>query len=153
MTALLLIILPFLVFAIPHYTPWFNSYIVASGSMEPNVPTGSAIVVRQVSPETIEEGDIITFSDSDDRPATTTHRVVEIREQDGDIQFKTKGDANEEPDPYWVGEEDLVGRVDLTIPALGKAIVAVNNTYGYLMLIILPSLVLLTYEIRNIIRR
>lgn len=152
-SVLLLILTPFLVFAIPHYTPWFNSYIVTSGSMEPNIPTGSAIVVREVQAEQVENGEIITFSDSGGQQATTTHRVVDIRERDGDIEFKTKGDANEESDPSWVNEDDLVGRVDLTIPFLGKAIVAINTGYGYVLLILIPSLILIAQELRIMLQQ
>jgi signal peptidase len=152
-TILLLVILaPFLLFAVPQMTPWFNSYIVTSGSMEPSIPTGSAIVVRNVKPSQIDEGDVITFSSTDEEgEATTTHRVIDIRSSDGEREFKTKGDANPSPDPRWVSGEDLVGKVILTIPELGRIVVTLDNVYGYALLVVIPGLLLLVHETRRIV--
>ena len=39
-----------------------KTYYVVSGSMEPQIPVGSMIYVRECEPSKLKEGDIITFS-------------------------------------------------------------------------------------------
>ena len=66
-------------------------YVVYSGSMEPKIPTGAVVFIKEgaYSPET---GDIITFHNED---TVVTHRVV--KKEEG--TFITKGDANKNADP------------------------------------------------------
>lgn len=47
---------------------------VVSGSMEPEIPVGSLIMVQYEEPETIEEGEVIAFVH---RGSVVTHRVVQ----------------------------------------------------------------------------
>ena len=66
-------------------------YVVYSGSMEPEIPTGAVVFTKEgeFSPK---KGDIITFHNGD---TVVTHRVVK---KEKDI-FITKGDANKTEDP------------------------------------------------------
>lgn len=143
---------PFLIFAIPQLTPWFNSYIVTSGSMEPSIATGSAILVKNTDGSKIEPDDIITFSSKDESgPATTTHRVINVTNESGELSFQTKGDANENPDPRRVPESAVVGKVAMTIPVLGKLIFSLDNVYGYVLLVVIPGAMMVVYELRRMI--
>ena len=54
------------------YTP----FAVLSGSMEPELPVGSMVFVRQVEPTDIAVGDNATFYRSDG--AVVTHQVYQI---------------------------------------------------------------------------
>jgi signal peptidase I len=84
---------------------------VASGSMEPTLPTKSLINVDDEAGYTV--GDIITFYADDGD--LTTHRLVEVAD---DGSLITKGDANPTPD-VWdkpVFEEDVVGKVVYMTP-------------------------------------
>jgi signal peptidase I len=77
-----------------------HMYIVLSGSMEPTFNARSMVFVKPVSPESIQKGDIITFTGAGGSKALTTHRVVGIeRDANGKLQFTTKGDANQVVDP------------------------------------------------------
>lgn len=83
---------------------------VATGSMEPSVPSGSVIVSRPVDPLEVDVGDVIVFwsptgatvsGGSDGAFQTTestliTHRVVSIHGDGAERTFRTKGDGNEE---------------------------------------------------------
>lgn len=83
---------------------------VASGSMEPTLPTNSFINVDEEAG--YEVGDIITFHADDGD--LTTHRLVEI----ADDSLVTKGDANPTPD-VWdepVVASDVVGKVVYMTP-------------------------------------
>ena len=55
----------------------YKVYNVLTGSMSPTIKVGGLIIVKEVSPQNIQEGDVITFrSSSTDN--VTTHRVIDI---------------------------------------------------------------------------
>jgi len=121
-------------------------FFVSSGSMEPTVPVGSIVVVKPVGLTTLKEGDIICFGDLQEQ-LIITHRIVEIT-YDG---FITKGDANEESDPFIVEKKDVIGKVVFTIPYLGYLSYFVKTPFGFMLLIILPATIIIAREIRSII--
>ena len=92
---------------------------VVSNSMYPTFERGDLIFVRGVdSPDEIKQGDIIVFQLKGD-PETKVHRVVEIENNNGQVQFKTKGDHNPNIDPWDVSFEEVKGKVLFWIPKLG----------------------------------
>ena len=68
----------------------YQSFLVQSGSMEPAIMIGDIVVVQKQNQ--YFKNDVITFLNKDQR--VVTHRIIEIKETDGEIQFITKGDAN-----------------------------------------------------------
>lgn len=93
----------------------FKPYAVVSGSMEPGLPVGSLILSKVTEPETIKEGDIITFRISDGSANRATHRVVRVEES----SFITKGDNNKDIDTNPISFKDLIGKVVFSLPLLG----------------------------------
>lgn len=100
---------------------------VASGSMEPTLPTGSRIIIHQQ--DDYRPGDIITFTRDGE---LVTHRLIEIRE---DGEMITKGDANLTADVWSepLNENHVLGKVIYMTPLttlgfwsspLGVAIIA-----------------------------
>ena len=96
-------------------------FIVLSGSMQPTINMGDAIVVKACAPEDVRVGDIITFAV--DSRAFVTHRVQEILTElngEQDLRFVTKGDANNVRDMDPVEPHQLVGKVSGQVPKLGN---------------------------------
>ncbi|MGI5901717.1 MAG: signal peptidase I [Desulfitobacteriia bacterium] len=122
-------------------------YIVLSGSMEPTFSSRSLIFVKPLEPAKVKEGDIITFTGQGENSGLTTHRVVAITHEEGQISFITKGDANEANDPYPVSGDKLVGKVSIAIPYLGAVMSFAQTKYGLLAFIIGPGLLLILLEI------
>jgi len=156
---LIAVVVPFLIFAVPQTVGADHSYVVTSGSMEPNISLGSAVIVKQVPTERIQVNDVITFQSGDD-PRTTTHRVIEVTEQDGQRAFRTKGDANEDPDQSLVvpGQNARVeGRVmtiagePFAIPYIGYAVQFTKTQTGFTALVIVPFVLLVLNEVWNVI--
>lgn len=95
-------------------------YGVLTGSMTPTYPTGSMIYVRDVDPLDLRVNDVITFSVSTN--VIVTHRIVEIVPDDNNpsiMRFRTKGDANSEPDAALVPTNSVIGKVTFSVPKLG----------------------------------
>ena len=75
---------------------------VTSGSMIPTLEIGDIFISKSVqSPDEVEVGDIITFTDSPDYGSkNVTHRIVKgpYKTIDGDYYLVTRGDANNTDD-------------------------------------------------------
>lgn len=134
---LLAVVLPFVIYAVPGVIGAEQSFIILSGSMEPEMSPGDAVLVDDTDPADIEEGDVVTFA-RDGSDTVVTHRVVDVREEDGQRVFETKGDANEEADREPVSAENVVGTVTLTIPLIGYVVHFVNTPLGFATMVLLP---------------
>ena len=102
----------------------YRVFTVISGSMEPKYSVGDLIYVKQVDPDGIKKGDIITFILNEDL-TVATHRVEYVDAENR--HFYTKGDANEEEDFIAVPYSDYRGLVIRHFPYLGGWL-AMNTT-------------------------
>lgn len=95
-----------------------QTYIVMSGSMEPEIHTG-AVALIDTTDRIAEKGDVIAYRLGEgDEEILITHRVIQ-KTQSGYI---TKGDANETEDDREVMQSQVVGRFLTSIPKAGFAI-------------------------------
>ena len=111
---------------------------ISTGSMEPAIPTGTYILVKQTAAEEIHEGDIISFYSSDPliQGMPYTHRVYGAPRQGADgISFTTKGDANMIPDSTPALSQSLIGRHVKNLDGL-TAFADFCTTRGMLIIII-----------------
>jgi len=136
---------PFVVYAVPAVVGADQGFVVLSGSMEPKMSPGDAVIVREVPPSEIERRDIITFRTDSQTP--TTHRVVEVRQTDSGATYVTKGDANEEADRGPVRYEQVIGEVVFVIPFLGHIIQFANTQAGFLALVLTPMALFVLSEL------
>ena len=68
----------------------YQLYVVQSGSMEPTFNIGTFIVGKTpADPASLKKGDVVTFVDEG---VTVTHRIVEVIDTNGAVQYRTKGD-------------------------------------------------------------
>lgn len=108
----------------------FQVYGVLTGSMVPAYPIGSLIYVQEVDPNELELRDVITYSSG---KTIVTHRIVEIVRDENNpnqLKFRTKGDANDDPDASLVGPADIIGKVAFGIPHLGTIANYIQNPPG-----------------------
>ncbi len=111
----------------------YHIYSVISGSMEPELPVGSLIYIRETVPEEITEGEIIAFygAGESDTASIITHRVLENRVVMGELI--TKGDANERADRYPVPYGNVIGKTVYAIPRAGIAAELLTSMTGKLL--------------------
>lgn len=70
-------------------------YTILTGSMTPAIKPGSLVVVRPVDPSSLSVGDVVTVQLESGEASMVTHRIAAIQYRaDGQLQFITKGDAN-----------------------------------------------------------
>jgi signal peptidase len=136
------------IFVAPHFG--WHLDIVYGGSMEPAIKTGSLVVIKPVQPQDVEVDDIITYRSAAESGMVTTHRVIEVMHNDGSPVFRTKGDANEDPDINPVAADELVGKLAFDIPYLGYLAPLLRTRLGMILLIGLPAAAIVGMELRNI---
>ena len=127
----MILIIGVLLVMIPMFAPrimGFGTYEVVSGSMEPEIPIGSLVLVREADPGNIAEGEVIAFLKPGDESLVITHRVVQNDKENE--QFITKGDANEVQDNAPVPYKNLVGRVEHHFPKVGGIIAGLSSFDG-----------------------
>lgn len=121
---------------------------VQSGSMEPAIKVGAIVVIRPEN--TYRLGEVITVKDPKYTGQTITHRIFEIKKENGITSYITKGDANNAPD----GEErpagTVLGKVLFTIPWVGYPIGFARTRDGLLVLIIIPATIIIYSELISI---
>ena len=116
---ILVVALGFAVIVIPALTESVPLTVLTS-SMEPGLPPGTLLIVRQVSPADIRLGDVVTYQIRSDDPAVITHRIIEITTStSGERSFTLQGDNNGAPDADPVREVQVQGRVWYALPYLG----------------------------------
>jgi len=120
MTMLFLIILfifAFYIYLIPRTLGLRKPFaVVESESMEPTIHIGDILVA--VKPHRLKVGDIILYSRGF-KGELICHRIIEIKNIKGNIEFITKGDKNLLPDPLPVLKYQVRGKVVLKIPLAG----------------------------------
>jgi signal peptidase len=123
---------------------------VLSGSMEPQLKVGGVVVTRPLSSDPVQPGDIITFY-SPLIKQMITHRVVSV--ESGElVYFRTKGDANDHPDPFIVPAPNVSGKVCFHVPYLGFAMQAIKTPLGILLTLLIPGAIVIVMEATNIWR-
>lgn len=133
--------------------PLFGAYVIISGSMEPNIHVYDVIISKRVDPSTLEVGDVITFHSNDTRfyGETVTHRIVEVIDSKKGI-YRTKGDANNVEDEALTVGENIMGKVVMRIPQLGRVQSFIATKGGWFIVILIPCLCVISYDIVKIMK-
>ncbi|WP_210469887.1 signal peptidase I SipW [Sporosarcina sp. 6E9] len=118
---------------------------VLSGSMEPDIQTGSIISVKLAEDKTkFKEGDVITFMEEEG--ILITHRITEVMGSGDSVLYRTKGDNNNAEDMNPVLATNVVAEyTGFTLPYVGYFINFSQSKNGAFLLLI-PGFLLLIYS-------
>lgn len=138
------------------YEPKFSLYTIISGSMIPNILVYDVVInLRVDSTDDIQIGDVITFisESTESMGDTVTHRVVSIiRDDNGNVSYQTKGDNNLITDSAYVPYQNIIGKVALKIPQLGRVQAFVASSFGWLFLILIPALYIIFKDLFRVLK-
>lgn len=128
----------------------FKMYIVSSDSMAAtDFNAGSLILVKEVDPSTLNEGDIITFmsQDTDSFGETITHKIRKITtDAEGNPGFVTYGTTTDTDDKTVVTYPYVLGKYENHVPGLGTFFNFLKTTPGYFVCIFTPFMLMILYE-------
>jgi len=95
--------------------------VVISGSMEPVLYRGDLLIIQARAAEDILLSDIVVYQDTTYHlSGPIVHRIIEIRETDGEYEYVTKGDNNTAPDWDVRTYDEIIGVVVAIIPWVGN---------------------------------
>ncbi len=122
-------VLAFLGLAVGPHALGYRTLTMLTGSMAPAIEPGDVIVSTPLDVQDVEVGMIITYHIPIDDHRVVTHRVIDVeRTADGSVSVRTKGDANDAPDPWTaVLSGDTAYQVQAVVPELGTAITALRD--------------------------
>ena len=126
-------------------------YVVASGSMIPNLNIGDLLLIKEehstnshssATFSNLKVGDIIIFKtpgvNVTGRHETVLHRVAEIKyDTQGNRIIRTKGDANPSSVPlldYPIKEANYIGKVVYVIPKVGLITQVLGPPINYIII-------------------
>lgn len=138
-SALSLMFFVMILFVCLRFTPGYNALVVRSGSMVPALGIGDVVINGPPGGflgGDVKVGTIATFKHGD---KLITHRVISIN----DGQLVTKGDALDNPDAFPVTMDDVVGVELFGVPFVGHVFAKLHTFYGWLLMIVVPSILLL----------
>jgi len=125
----------------PNETPSFlgiKTYVIISGSMEPEIQIGDIVITKEVDIEELNLGDIISYRKGE---SVITHRITKIEKEDEKIVITTKGDSNNAEDTYEITEGNIEGRVIKVIPSIGNISLLLQNKIIIILILLIAFLI------------
>lgn len=128
----------------------YKALIVLSDSMKKtDFSAGDLILVKEVDPSTLKEGDIIAYisQNSNSFGQTITHKIrCSATDTEGKSGFITYGTTTGVDDETIVTYPYIIGKYEIHIPKVGSFFQFLKTTPGYLLCILLPFLLLMLLE-------
>ena len=123
--------------------------IILTDSMAPEFESGDLIICHDEDAENVQEGDVICFYDPAGNGTTTvTHRVTKVTtDENGNLAWQTKGDANNTEDAQLVPAEKLVGVYQTKLKGVGNVAMFMQTTQGLIICVICPIILLIAYDV------
>lgn len=135
--------------------PLFGLYTIISPSMTGTLNVYDVAFTMKVDTDKLKEGDIITFYSTNSFFGGTpiTHRIIEVVDvPETGKMFRVKGDANPKADEEKVIPSNVIGKVMFKIPQLGRVQFFLASKGGWIIAIMIPALVIISYDIYKIFR-
>jgi len=125
----------------------FRCYIVLSDSMSAtDFNAGDLVLVKEVDPTTLKEGDIIAYQsqNTDNYGATVTHKIrTKTMDTNGNPGFITYGTTTGVDDATVVTYPFILGKYQMALPKVGTFFQFMRTPQGYIICILIPFLLLI----------
>ena len=130
----------------------YGIFTVVSESMVPDYKLWDMIIIKEERPSNIKVGDDVVYQGKvgDFADKIVTHRVIEKKVSDNKYKFITKGIANDLEDPEIEGDQ-IYGKVLFKSCILSILSKIINNLYGFYFIVFVPFVIMLFFEIIDIV--
>lgn len=134
----------------------FKAFIVLSDSMsKTDFDAGDLVLVKEVDPATLKEGDIIAYTsqNTSNYGETVTHKIRKLTtDANGEPGFITYGTTTDTDDETVVTYPYVLGKYETNIPKVGRFFMFLKTTPGYIVCILIPFLLLILIQGLNCIK-
>ena len=128
----------------------YKAFIVLSDSMsKTDFSAGDLVLVKEVDPSTLQEGDIIAYTSQNtaNYGETVTHKIRKLTtDANGEPGFITYGTTTDTDDETVVTYSYVLGKYSSHIPKVGNFFQFLKTTPGYIVCILVPFLLLILLE-------
>lgn len=128
----------------------YKAFIVLSDSMsKTDFSAGDLVLVKEVDPSTLKEGDIIAYTsqNASNYGETVTHKIRRLTtDANGEPGFVTYGTTTDTDDETVVTYPYVLGKYKTKLPGVGKFFQFLKTTPGYIVCILLPFLLLILMQ-------
>lgn len=128
----------------------YKAFIVLSDSMSrTDFSAGDLVLVKEVDPSTLQEGDIIAYTSQNtaNYGETVTHKIRSLTtDATGEPGFITYGTTTDTDDETVVTYPYVLGKYTMHIPKVGTFFQFLKTTPGYIVCILMPFLILILLE-------
>lgn len=128
----------------------YKAFIVLSDSMsKTDFSAGDLVLVKEVDPSTLKEGDIIAYTsqNTSNYGETVTHKIRKrTTDANGEPGFVTYGTTTDTDDETIVTYPYVLGKYQGRIPKVGTFFQFLKSTPGYIVCILTPFLLLILLE-------
>ena len=128
----------------------YKAFIVLSDSMKAtDFDAGDLVLVKEVDPATLKEGDIIAYTSQNtaNYGETVTHKIRKLTtDANGEPGFITYGTTTDTDDETVVTYPYVLGKYRSHIPKVGAFFQFLKTTPGYIVCILVPFLLLILLE-------
>lgn len=114
--------------------------IVMSDSMESYISRGDLVFVKITKGEDLKKQDIIAYR-LEGENYVITHRIVDIKQENGEYKFETKGDNNNSSDGTLVRYKEVEGKYINKIPKLGAFLMFLQDPKGLVIVLLIVLIV------------
>lgn len=132
-----------------------NLYYIATPSMEPDLKVGDVILSVDVKDlSKLEVYDVITYKGEEGsyKGKLITHQIIEIKEENGEYIFITKGtNPNSTVDPE-VSADQVVSKMLFEVPLVGNVVTLLKNKVAFFLVLVLPLSAMLVIETVNLVK-
>lgn len=140
---------------------------IQSQSMEPVMYKGDLIIGKTTEPDAqYKKGDIVIYTTTQNMEDGSTqyvlicHRIVEVKNDNGNLSYLTQGDNNEVTDEEtvgWLTSDKIVGVFEnddyqgSVFSGVGKIYDYLQSFWGFFFVIVLPMIIFFIYELVKVI--
>ena len=128
----------------------YKAFIVLSDSMsKTDFNAGDLVLVKEVDPSTLKEGDIIAYTsqNTSNYGETVTHKIRKrTTDANGEPGFVTYGTTTDTDDETVVTYPYVLGKYQGRIPKVGTFFQFLKSTPGYIVCILIPFRLLILLE-------
>ena len=128
----------------------YRIFTVATGSMIPKYNINDVLAIKQINTDELKVGDDVTYLGNryDVNGKIVTHRIIDIKTENGKKIYITKGINNTVEDTA-IEASQIYGKVIGKIPIVTQINHTIKNQYGFFFLIFLPIVIIIFLEIAD----
>ncbi len=130
----------------------YNLYLMRGTNMEPAIPD-KALVISKVGPLDKDPIGTVALCNIVDKDLTTVVRVVGVDATDGVATYLVQSDNAKATSVVSIPSDKVIGQATHVVPIVGIILTFATSQAGIIVLIILPCIAILVYQLIRILRK